>query len=174
MTTENTITKFAMDQVGKINKAHAPEQLRRLGQHCVRQAYAGNLLDTQYALDNLMQWARMPMASWLRSMGLVIDQPAVNSARFTVKGVKDQKNQRKAIELAKDKPVMVAEHAVKREKKPVVLKGTEDERVQSSIEKLIARLKKDDPAAAGLLNDIWTRKAIEYYIKEQQPELKAA
>lgn len=177
---EVQITKFAMGQVEKINKANAPEQLRRLGEHCVRQIYAGNAADTQYALDNLVQWARAPLASWFRAMGLIIDQPAINSARFTVQGVKDQKNQRKAVELSATKPVMVSEHNVKREKKPAVLKGTGGERAQSAIEKLIARLRKDDPDAAAYLNDVWTMKvdaAIEKYLHdaiEVQPMLKAA
>lgn len=171
---EVQITKFAMGQVEKINKANAPEQLRRLGEHCVRQIYAGNNADTQYALDNLVQWARAPLASWFRAMGLVIDQPAINSARFTVKGVKDQKNQRKAIELAATKPVMVSEHSVKREKKPVELKGTEGERAQKAIEKLIAKLRKDDPDAAAYLNDVWTIKVDEAIAHYVHAELKAA
>lgn len=170
----NQVTKFAMGQVDKINKANAPEQLRRLGEHCIRQAYAGNNSDTQYALDNLVQWARAPLASWFRAMGLVIEQPAINSARFTVQGVKDQKNQRKAIELAKDKPVMVSEHQVKREKKPVELKGTEGERAQKAIEKLIAKLRKDDPDAAAYLNDVWTVKVDEAIAHYVHAELKAA
>lgn len=171
------VTKFAMGQVEKINKANAPEQLRRFGEHCIRQAYAGNIVDTQYALDNLVQWARSPLASWFRTMGLVIDQPAINSARFTVKGVKDQKHQRKALELAKDKPVLVSEHSVKREKKSVVLKGSAGDRAQTAMEKLITRLRKDDPDTAAYLNDVWTMKveaAIEKYIHEQMPQLKAA
>lgn len=176
MSYENTATKFAIGQVEKINKSNAPEQLRRFGEHCIRQAYAGNIVDTQYALDNLVQWARAPLASWFRAMGLVIDQPAINSARFTVKGVKDQKFQRKAVELAKDKSVLVSEHTVKREKKQVVLSGTAGERAGKAMEKLIAKLRKGDPDAAAYMNEVWTRKleeSIAHYI-QQMPELKAA
>ena len=49
-----------------------------------------------------------------------------------------------------------------------MLEGTEGDRAQKAIEKLIAKLKKDDPAAAGYLNDVWAMKvdqAIAMYLK---------
>lgn len=151
-------TKFIINSVNSINKANAPEMLRRMGEHCIKQAYAGNVEDTQYALDNLNQWARVPFASWLRARGIDITNPPIGSARFTVNGVKNPKRQSKAIEEAKTSPVLVSDHKVHQAKKEKVLTGLAAERGQDAIIKLLKALRKTDPDAAAYVNDVWATK----------------
>lgn len=151
-------TKFIQTSVASINKNNAGEMLRRMGEHCVKQAYANNLEDTQYALDNLAQWARLPFASWLRARGVDVQNPPTGSARFTVNGVKNPKRQSKAIEEAKTEAVLVTEHKVKTAPKVKELTGLAGERAQDAMVKLLAKLRKTDPDAAAYINDVWATK----------------
>lgn len=151
-------TKFIISSVSSIQKSSAGETLRRMGEHCVKQAYAGNMEDTQYAVDNLPKWAQGAFVSWLRGRGIDVLNPVAGKANFLVVGVKDQKQQAKALESAKVTPVLKTEHTIKTEKAKT-LKGAAGERVQSAIERLIAKMKKDgDTEAAALLNDTWCAK----------------
>lgn len=151
-------SKFIIEFVAKINKANAADQLARVGQHCVKQAYAGNIADTQYALDNLSQWARLPFAAWLKARGLDVSNPATGSARFTVNGVKNPKRQSKAIEEAKTEPVLITEHKVKQQKTPKPLEGLACDRGHDAMVKLLKSLRKTDPDAAAWVNDVWATK----------------
>lgn len=151
-------TKFIQNSVASINKNNAGEMLRRMGEHCIKQAYANNSEDTQYALDNLAQWARLPFATWLRARGVDIQQPATGSARFTVNGVKNPKRQSKAIEEAKTEAVLITEHKVKQAKVQKELTGLANERAQAAMVKLLASLRKSDPDAAAYINDVWATK----------------
>ena len=167
-------TKFITNAVESINKNNAGEVLRRMGEHCIKQAYANNSEDTQYALDNLVQWARKPFVNWLRSVGgLSIENPATGSARYTVEGVKDQKRQAKAIAAAKETPVLHVEHTVKAEKVVKPLEGLTGDRVAKVMEKLIAKLKNTDPDAAAFINDVWATK-LEASISTEFAKLKIA
>lgn len=167
-------TKFIQTSVASINKNNAGEMLRRMGSHCVKQAYAGNVEDTQYALDNLTQWARVPFASWLKARGLDIGNPVTGSARFTVNGVKNQKRQSKAIEESATEAVLITEHKVKVEPKAKELHGLTGERAQAAMIKLLKALRKTDPDAAAYLNDVWATK-VDAAIAEFVPSmLKAA
>lgn len=171
-------TKFIQTSVASINKNNAGEMLRRMGEHCIKQAYANNSEDTQYALDNLAQWARLPFATWLRARGVDIQQPATGSARFTVNGVKNPKRQSKAIEEAKTEPVLVTEHRVKQVKVEKPLEGLAADRGHDAMVKLLKALRKTDPDAAAFINDVWATK-VEAVLGEQIAEyvpkmLKAA
>lgn len=152
-------TKFIQNAVASINKNNAGEMLRRMGEHCIKQAYANNLEDTQYALDNLAQWARVPFASWLRATGgLTIDNPVIGSARFTITGVKNPKAQSKCIAAAKETAVLINEHKVKTAPKVKELTGLANERAQEAMVKLLKALRKTDPDAAAYINDVWATK----------------
>lgn len=169
-------TKFVQTSVASLNKNNANEMLMRIGQHCIKQAYAGNNEDTQYALDNLAQIWRVALVSWLRRVGkLDIQNPATGSARYMVVGVKNAKFQNKAIEASKVENVLVQEHQIKQETKPKELKGEAADRAQKAMEKIIARLKKDDPDAAALINDVWAQrtKLIMEYL-DVQPQVRLA
>lgn len=151
-------SKFIQNAVNSINKNNAGETLRRMGAHCVKQAYAGNNEDTQFALDNLAQWARLPFASWMRARGIDIKNPATNSARFIVEGVKNPKRQNKAIAEAKETAVLITEHKVKTAPKVKELTGLAGERAQEAMVKLLKTLRKTDPDAAAYINDVWATK----------------
>lgn len=151
-------TKFIQNAVNSINKNNAGEMLRRMGEHCVKQAYAGNNDDTQYALDNLAQWARLPFSAWLRARGIEIKQPNAGSARFTVEGIKNPKRQNKAIAEAKETPVLITEHRVKQEKTVKPLEGLAADRGHDAMVKLLKSLRKTDPDAAAWVNDVWATK----------------
>lgn len=167
-------TKFIQNSVNSINKNNAGEMLRRMGAHCVKQAYAGNNEDTQYALDNLVQWAREPFASWMRARGVIVEKPAIGSAQYKVSGVKNQKRQNKAIEESKTEPVLITEHKVRQPKVNKTLEGSAEHRANDVMSKLITKLRKTDPDASAYLNEIWALK-IDAAIAEFVPQmLKAA
>lgn len=167
-------TKFIQNSVNSINKNNAGEMLRRMGEHCIKQAYAGNNEDMQYALDNLVQWAREPFASWLRARGVIVEKPAIGSAQYKVSGVKNQKRQNKAIEESKIEPVLITEHKVRQPKINKPLEGTAEHRANDVMSKLITKLRKTDPDASAYLNEIWALK-IDAAIAEFVPVmLKAA
>lgn len=167
-------TKFIQNVVNSINKNNAGEMLRRMGEHCIKQAYAGNNEDMQYALDNLVQWAREPFATWLRARGVIVEKPAIGSAQFKVDGVKNQKRQSKAIEESKTEPVLITEHKVRQPKKEKPLEGTAAHRGNDVMCKLITKLRKTDPDVSAYLNEIWGLK-VDAAIAEFVPQmLKAA
>jgi hypothetical protein len=159
-----TIEKF----VTSLNANNAPETLRKVGEHCVKQCYAGNGDDTDYALNNLAQCWRAPLASWLSARGVILSQ---NGKVYTVgevakddsgaevtRFVKKQGNQAKAIEAAKTVPVLITEQVAKKEKGKSDLKGCGESRAKVKMAETIRRLKKSDPEAGNALNDLWTQK----------------
>ena len=153
-----SVAKGVLNKIAIINKSNAGETLRAIGEQCVRKSYAGDDETTQYALDNLAQWARMPLASWLRARGLIIKDPITNSARFIVEGVKNPKRQSKAIEESKTETVLMVEHKVKQEKKVKPLEGLAADRGHDAMVKLLKSLRKVDPDAAAWVNDVWATK----------------
>lgn len=165
-------TKFIQTAVTSLNNNNANEVLRRIGQHCIKQAYAGNMDDTQYAIDNLSQCWRVPFVSWLRSVGkLDIANPAVGSAKYTVNGVKNPKLQSKAIEASKVTDVLQTAHVVKQAPKAKELTGTVGERATSYMVKLLKRIREADPETAAFINDVWSQKVNEA-IKAEMRQLR--
>lgn len=132
------------------------EKLQGLGAEAVRAAYANaDCEKAQFMLDNLPQYMRKPLASWLRRAGLNILFPVTGSARFDVQGVLDQKRQSKAFEFVEKTPVLVIEAEIKQPKKEKPLEGTPEDRASKAVAAIVSRLREKDPETAALINEAW-------------------
>lgn len=112
-------------------------------------------------LNDTPQHIRKAFASWLRSFGVLVNPPAYGTAQYTIgrENVLVDQKQHKVFERLNNAPdVLAQEIAVRKEPKAKELKGTAQSRAQKVVESVIARLKKIDPEAATLLNDIWATK----------------
>lgn len=157
------VTKKFEQLVAKVIGSNVGDLLRQIGEEAVHQCYTAGKADcAQYALDNLPDAWRDPLATWLRARGVIVQKKAVGSSRYLVGDesglVKSQKRQQRAFEEAKVEAVIrVTEQTVRTEKKAKELKGRAEERAQKAAVSFLARIKKEDPDAAALLNDKLTR-----------------
>ena len=153
------VTKKFEQLVAKVIGSNVGELLRQIGEESVHQCYASGKADcAQYALDNLPDAWRDPLATWLRARGVIVQKKAVGSSRYLVGDesglVKSQKRQQRAFDEAKVEAVIrVTEQSVRTEKKAKELKGRAAERAQKAAVSFLARIRKDDPDAAAILND---------------------
>ena len=161
------ITKKFQELVTKVCGSNVGELLRQIGETATKYAYSAQDAEpAQYALDTLPDAWRDPLATWLRARGLIVGRKAVGSSRYVVGEtddagilhvVKTQKRQSRAMQEALTEPVLkVVEQTVRVEKK-IELKGSASFRAGKAAESAVARLKKTDPDAAALLNDVLTR-----------------
>jgi hypothetical protein len=138
--------------------------LWKIGQQCVYKAYSsadGGSAFAQYALNSLPEDARKALASYLKKAGVLFNTPMQGSKQYTVpnKCVLDPKHQSKAFEFVRTTPVVAIEQRTgKKAPAPKVLTGTAFERARDALAKvhksLIERLKKDDPDAGALVNNL--------------------
>jgi hypothetical protein len=138
--------------------------LWKVGQQAVYKAYSsadGGQAFVQYALDTLPEFSRKALVVYFKKAGLLVNAPAQGSKRYTVpaKCVLDPKHQAKAFEFVRTTPVLsIEQREGKKAKAPKVLTGTAFERAKEALSKahksLIERLKKDDPEAGALVNNL--------------------
>lgn len=139
----------------------APAKALEAGIIAVCAAYANQDAEMALALCNdTPQFMRVKFASWLRSYGVDIADPVRGSAVYTIQPgiVKDAKRQAKVIAEVKGmdvRPVLVEEIQARKVLKAKELKGLAKERAQKKMESVIKAVKKDDPDAAGIINDVW-------------------
>lgn len=159
---DNNFHEF-VDSVAK-RLANSAVDLWKIGQQCVYKAYSsadGGQAFVQYALDTLPEFARKALVVYFKKAGILVNAPVQGSKRYTIpnKCVLDPKHQSKAFEFVRTTPVMAIEQREgKKAKAPKVLAGTAFERAREALEKahksLIERMKKDDPDAAALVNNL--------------------
>jgi hypothetical protein len=156
-----------MDSVVSLNNkgVAAAEALHALGIHAVQAAYSNKDAEhAEYLINNIPQFMRKPLASWMKRAGLNVNAPIVGSASWAVTGILDSKKQKKAFDFIKETPVIeVDEVATKAKKvKPVIDEADgADKRAQAHAAKLIKRLRDGvgdngdgaDAHAAAWLND---------------------
>lgn len=158
------VSKKFMELVSKVIGSNVGELLRQIGEESVKQCYTAGKADcAQYALDTLPDVWRNPLATWLRARGIIVSQKAVGTSRFIVgedgKLVKSQKRQERAFAEAKTELVLATEsQSVRQPRKEKKIDAALEERVRKASASFIARVKKDDPDAAAVLNDRLTRK----------------
>jgi hypothetical protein len=159
---ENNFHQFVDSLARRL--ANDAVDLWKVGQQCVYKAYSsadGGTAFVQYALDTLPEYARKALVPYFKKAGLLVNAPAQGSKRYTVpaKCVLDPKHQSKAFEFVRTTPVMAIEQKTgKKAPAPKVLTGTAFERAKEALAKahksLIERLKKDDPEAGALVNNL--------------------
>ena len=153
------LTKKFQELVSKVIGSNVGELLRQIGEQATRMAYtAQDAEPAQYALDNLPDAWRDPLATWLRARGVIVQKKAVGSSRYIVGDesgiVKSAKRQAKALEEAQVEPVLkVQEQTVRTAPKAPTLKGSAKARAEAAAGRMVAKLKTTDPEAAALLND---------------------
>ena len=145
----------------------APEQALQAAIHAVKAIYSGNDPEMALALLNdTPQYMREKFASWLASYGAVVGRPIGGSSEYRIGDaaglVKDARKQSKVFaelaDLSKVRPVLVEELKAAKVKKPVELKGEAEDRAVKAVTATIARIKKDDPDTAALINDAWAKR----------------
>ena len=139
----------------------APIKALEAGILAVKAAYANQDPEMALALCNdTPQFMRQKFVTWLRSYGVAIADRLPGSAEYTIQPgiVKDAKRQAKVFAEVTGvdvRPVLEEAAKVREVKKDKELKGLAKERAQKKMESVIKSLKKEDPDAAGIINDVW-------------------
>ena len=141
----------------------------RAGEHAIKAIYSND--DAEMALcllNDTPQFMRKLFATWLRSYGVVVVNPAPGESAYVVGDstglVKDKKAQAKMFaRLNADNAPDVLPHEIKARaiKKPKELKGDAKSRAIKKMEAVIKALRKEDPEAACFVNDTWGSKVEE-------------
>jgi hypothetical protein len=138
--------------------------LWKIGQQAVFKAYSsadGGAAFAQYALNALPQYMRESLARYFKKAGVIVNPPSHGVKNYVVpaKCILDPKHQAKAFEFVRTTPVMAIEQKTgKKAPAPKVLVGSAFDRAKEALSKahksLIERLKKDDPEAGALVNNL--------------------
>lgn len=156
------VTKKFIELIAKINSSNVAELLRQVGETAVKAAYSSNDAEpAQFALDNLPDVWRDPLAKWLKGRGLLVAPKTVGSSRYLV-GVTDDagiftavksRRRQEAAFAALTEPVIVTD---RQSIKAAAVKKIDETkspkyRAEKAAEKAVKALKKADPAAAAVL-----------------------
>jgi hypothetical protein len=152
-----------VDSLGK-RGASAAIDLWKVGQQAVYKAYSSSdagAAFAQYALNTLPQYMRESLAKYFKRAGLIVNAPMQGQKNYIIpeKCILDPKHQSKAFEFVRTTaPLTVEQRTGKKAPAPKVLTGTAFERARDALAKahksLIERLKKDDPDAGALVNNL--------------------
>lgn len=130
--------------------------------YAVNKAYGANdVTYTQYALDAAVKGVRPGVASAFRKLGLVVGR--LEHGQYKAEGVRSMKAKREVLERVKagDIPDVVAMAdplpKAKKERTEAEKLAMANEDAQKAIERMLARLKAENPAAFAVANERVTR-----------------